>query len=105
MAPMFFVSYARTDIEHPPFREAFEYFVKDLKARVSVKGKLEKEQDTDIMFVDADIQTGEVWSERLADAIAQCKVGVALYSPLYFTRRWCGKEFQVLLRRGLPGPG
>jgi hypothetical protein len=100
---VFFVSYARTDIEHPPFREAFEFLVNDLKARVA--GRLPNEKATDIIFVDADIQTGEIWTERLSEAIATCKVGVAFYSPHYFTRRWCGKEFQVLLRRGLPGPG
>jgi hypothetical protein len=101
MPPVFFVSYARTDIELPKFRKAFEYFVKDLKARVGNR----LPQEPLVAFVDADILTGEVWTQELSNAIAQCKVGVALYSPRYFTRRWCGKEFQVLLRRGLSGPG
>jgi hypothetical protein len=33
-----------------------------LKARVA--GRLPNEQATDIMFVDADIQTGDVWTQR-----------------------------------------
>jgi hypothetical protein len=103
MAPVFFVSYARGDIEHPEFREFFIGFVDDLKQRVS--NKLPSVAAGDVAFVDADIQMGEVWSERLSAAISQCKVGVALLSPRYFARRWCGQEFQVLLQRSPAGPG
>jgi hypothetical protein len=102
MPPVYFVSYARADIEHPPFRSALEVFVKDLEARVGAKMARPLQS---VSFIDADIQTGEVWSQRLSDAITRCHVGVTLYSPNYFTRRWCGKEFQILLRRSLPGAG
>jgi hypothetical protein len=103
MAPVFFVSYARGDIELHAFRDTFVSFVNDLKQRVS--NKLPHVAADDVAFVDADIQTGEVWSERLSTSISQCRVGLALFSPRYFTRRWCGQEFQVLLRRSPPGPG
>ncbi len=103
MAPVFFVSYARGDIKHPDYRKTFVSFVDDLKQRVS--NKLPHVAADDVAFVDADIQMGEVWTERLSTAISQCKVGVALFSPRYFSRRWCGQEFQVLLQRRPPGSG
>ncbi len=100
MAPVFFVSYARGDVEHPAFQEAFVTFVNELKQRVSIK--LPNIAAHDVQFNDADIQVGETWTERLSNEISQCKVGVVLFSPRYFTRRWCGKEFQVLLQRVKP---
>ena len=33
------------------------------------------------------------------------RVGLALYTPRYFTRPWCGKEFQVFLQRSQPVEG
>ena len=39
-----------------------------------------------------------------AQLLMHCRVGVALYSPSYFTREWCGKEFQVL-KPSNPGEG
>jgi len=100
--PIFFVSYARADVEHPPFLESLEVFVKDLGARVA--GKLAIPIDG-VSFTDANIHTGELWSDHIRDALMQCRVGLALYSPHYFARRWCGKEFQVLLTRSRPTIG
>jgi hypothetical protein len=64
MAPVFFVSYAQGDVEHPDFRETFVYFISELKHRVSIK--LPHVASDDVEFNAARIQTGEVWSERLA---------------------------------------
>jgi hypothetical protein len=103
MAPVFFVSYARGDVEHPEFREIFVGFVKDLRQRVS--NKLPDVEADDVEFSDPDIHTGEDWTDRLWTEISHCKVGVVLFSPRYFTRRWCGREFQVLLQRARRGSG
>jgi hypothetical protein len=100
--PVFFVSYARADAEHPRHRENLEVFVADLSAKVAVglaaplKG---------ISFMDVNIQAGEVWSDQIRAAMMLCRVGLPLYTPNYFTRRWCGKEFQILLDRSRPAPG
>src|SRR5215469_5910713 len=95
--PVFFVSYARADSEHPPDREDLTKFVTDLGARVArqlptpFKG---------VSFFDASsIETGQAWSNELVDALMKSRVGVALYTPNYFTRRWCGLEFQAFLSR------
>jgi len=97
--PVFFVSYAHADAEHPEHRMNLENFVEDLSAEVArtlatpLKG---------VSFFDPDIQNGEVWSDVLGDALMRCGVGVVLYTRNYFNRTWCGKEFQVFLNRSHP---
>jgi len=103
MVPVYFISYARNDIDLPEFREQFVSFVQDLKQRVS--NRLPAVAANELAFDDADIVTGEDWSKRLSAAISQCQVGVTLFSSRYFTREWCGKEFQVLLQRSAGGLG
>ena len=100
--PVFFVSYARADAEYPEYRVNLLKFVADLSAKVAVGMATSLEG---VSFVDPNIQVGEVWSESLGDALKRCRVGVALYTPNYFTRPWCGKEFQVLLDRSRPSHG
>jgi TIR domain len=100
--PVFFVSYARADAEYPQDRADLKTFVEDLSARVAralttpLKG---------VCFIDTDMQAGEVWTDPLGDALMRCRVGLALYTPNYFARPWCGKEFQVLLDRRGAGRG
>jgi hypothetical protein len=103
--PIFFVSYARADAEFPDYRERLENFVSELSAKVAVQMPTPLKG---VSFIDGNIQTGEVWSDSLGQALMQCRVGLALYSPNYFTREWCGKEFQVFLnrrRQGAAGTG
>jgi hypothetical protein len=97
--PVFFVSYAHSDAEHPEHRENLQKFVKDLSAEVARILAIPLEG---ISFFDPDIQNGEVWSEVLGDALMRCRVGVALYTHNYFNRPWCGREFQVFLDRSRP---
>lgn len=100
--PVFFVSYARADVEHPRYREYLEVFVRDLSAMVAGGLGIPLEG---VFFMDANIQAGEMWSDEIRDALMRCRVGLALYTPNYFTRRWCGQEFRVLLDRSRPEPG
>ena len=100
--PVFFVSYAHADAAYQDHLDNLRKFVADLSAEVAVKMAMPHEG---VLFMDPNIQVGEVWSEELGDALKRCRVGVALYSPNYFTRPWCGKEFQVLLDRSRPSQG
>jgi hypothetical protein len=100
--PVFFVSYARADAEYPEYRENLKKFMEDLSAKVAVGMPTALEG---VSFMDPNIQVGEVWSESLGDALKRCRVGVALYTANYFTRQWCGKEFQVFLNRSRPSQG
>jgi hypothetical protein len=55
------------------------------------------------IFVDVrEIETGESWPYRLADALAHSKVMVCLWSREYFSSKWCEAELtQMLARRKL----
>lgn len=96
-SPVFFVSYARRDFEYPVFREFLNTFVNDIAALVAQNiGR----SHLDIAYIDVnDIHAGELWSPELADSLKLCAVGMPLFSPNYFTRESCGKEFQVFLDR------
>ena len=54
------------------------------------------------VFYDAqDIETGESWPYRLAEALARSKVMVCLWSREYFSSDWCAAELgHMLARRG-----
>lgn len=100
---VFFASYARNDTDYEPYRKDMKRFIDDLSARVAVKMALPR---SGICFFDeSSIETGTVWKSELGDALRTTKVGVALYSPSYFTSKWCGKEFQVFLNRATANPG
>jgi hypothetical protein len=88
--PVFFISYARLDAEYPEFRNDLQKFIADLEAEVAMALARPRRG---VSFMDEHIQAGEVWTDRLGESLMRCRVGVALYSPGYFTRRWCGQEF------------
>jgi TIR domain len=101
--PLFFASYARADTDYPPFREQMKRFIEDLSAKVAEKiGGIARKE---ICFFDeSSIETGTIWTNQLSDALKSIPVGVAIYSPSYFTSKWCGKEFQVFLNRASASP-
>jgi len=73
--PVFFVSYARDDAKHTKYRDALQKFVSDLSAKVAFDMGISPEG---VSFMDGDIDAGEVWSDRLRDALMQCQVGLTL---------------------------
>ncbi|MFI0483128.1 TIR-like protein FxsC [Actinomadura sp. 9N215] len=50
-------------------------------------------------FMDRQIPVGSEWPDQLADALANCRVFVALFSPAYFASEYCGKEWSAFLKR------
>jgi hypothetical protein len=71
-----------------------------------VKAKLEfwlkqelKKQDVRIFFDKEDIKTGDQWRERLSDALKQSRCIVCVWSPLYFTSKWCISEWMTFVER------
>src|SRR5713226_7549689 len=92
MACWFFFSYARDDND-----SHLEKFYADLCKEIRLAKGLAQE---DVGFLDqSNIGLGDVWSEKLREALRTCKVLVSICSPTYFDREYCGKEFQVCLRR------
>lgn len=50
-------------------------------------------------FMDRQIPAGTQWPDHLAEALANCRVFLALLSPAYFTSEYCGKEWAAFLGR------
>lgn len=50
-------------------------------------------------FMDVQTPLGSSWPDELADALARCRVFVALISPGYFASEYCGKEWAAFTRR------
>lgn len=95
--PYFFLSYARSrfrpDDGTDPDRWVTKFY-KDLC------------QDVGIVtgspipgFMDRQIPAGTEWPDHLAEALANCRVFVALLSPAYFRSEYCGKEWAAFIER------
>jgi hypothetical protein len=94
--PRFVLSYARQD------RDNFlEKFYRDVRKIVADREALSNEpEDPEPGFRDVnDIPNGADWSEELAKALQNGWACLSLFSPRYFGREYCGKEFQVFLER------
>jgi FxsC-like protein len=50
-------------------------------------------------FMDREIRSGEGWPDRLAEALATARVFVPLFSPRYFDRPQCGREWYAFAQR------
>jgi FxsC-like protein len=95
--PYFFFSYAcanavgKADAYVSKFFEDLEFEIRH-KAQPPAVGE--------IGFRDWDtIVTGENWQQKLSSAVSTCKVFIPLYSPTYFTREACGKEWYAFTER------
>jgi len=94
----FVFSYARDDGD--PHLHAF---FDDLDRQV--RQLLPMEQREQVGFKDLkDIKRGDSWPEALSAAVASSEVLVAMYSPAYFGKFYCGKEVGVFLKRGAKKP-
>lgn len=89
----FFFSYARRDLDNYLRR-----FFEDLAQRVEQLAPCRPEHATFRDLINIDV--GDVWDSSLADALQRSRVLVSVYSPLYFSRPYCGKEFRVFMERG-----
>jgi FxsC-like protein len=95
--PWFFLSYARTDAG----TEHLKNFYSDLIVEVRQKAGIPIDMpDTAVGFMDTSgIEIGAAWPEEIVKALSNCRVFVCLYSRTYFTREYCGKEFQAFSER------
>jgi hypothetical protein len=92
--PVFFFSYARLDCD-----QYLKRFFEDLSKRVAQKGGLDRKAGQ-VSFLDlTHIEPGDDWDQALSQALQECQVLLSIYTPCYFRREYCGKEFQVFLKR------
>jgi hypothetical protein len=91
MAPYFFFSYAAEN-DDPALRRFFD----ELNVEVA---NMPGGPRGAAGYIDQQQRRGEAWDENLARALATTRVMVSLYTPIYFTKPYCGKEMELMLRR------
>ncbi|WP_329115024.1 TIR-like protein FxsC [Streptomyces sp. NBC_01465] len=100
--PYFFLSYAHTP-KHgaggPDPDMWVERLFRDLCGHVMAMTDLPAGAPAG--FMDREIRSGEGWSERLGDVLANCRVFVPLFSPRYFASEMCGKEWYAFAQRAI----
>lgn len=101
--PYFFFSYPRDPNEDPKANRWVAKLFKDLCDHIL--------EMTDLLdpslagFMDSGLRTGHLWDQRLAEALATCRVFVPLYSPRYFVSPNCGREWTAFVQRLNSQPG
>src|SRR5215470_1344637 len=94
MSYLFFLSYAREDNKSDGLVGKFyEDLCKDIADKIGAPSG-------DVGFFDgAEIEPAAVWDDKLASALQQSSVFIAIYSPYYFQKKFCGKEWAVFKSR------
>ncbi|PIM69868.1 hypothetical protein CTU88_25790 [Streptomyces sp. JV178] len=99
---VFFMSYARTPYKGPRAMKddsdlALEEFYTLLCSNIMQLTDHDGEESPG--FLDQRMDTGVDWENRIKHALATCRVFVPIYNTRYFTREWCGKEWDAFARR------
>jgi hypothetical protein len=103
MPPLFFLSYARDDDEEDDGDKStlVRSFFEDLHDKIrDITGE---RPAADGSFIDTKIPLGALWEEHIHQAVCDCKIFVALMSPSYFRREWCGREWAIFETRSPNG--
>lgn len=87
---LFFFSYARLDRDR-----YLEKFFEDLDTRVRQMTAHPEPSFRDM----SKIEPGDDWPDELVTALQESQTMLCVYSPSYFTREFCGKEFSIFLER------
>src|SRR6185436_137169 len=93
---LFVLSYARLDRDedkHDCIRTFYQDLIRELRMQKGLP-------EGNIGFFDgSDIEPGEAWSEQLVDALCTSRAFIPVYSPTYFTKEYCGKEWAIFRSR------
>jgi FxsC-like protein len=92
-APYFFLGY-----DHTPEYSWVNKLYQDLCAEIMERTRISVAAPVGFMDNNA-IRLGADWREEVGTALATCRVFVPLYSPRYFTREECGKEWYAFAQR------
>jgi FxsC-like protein len=93
--PLFFFSYARLDRDQAGY---LDKFYDDLLEEVRQQAGLLTNDEAGFRDTHS-IELGEPWPRELLTALGTAKVMVCLYSPTYFQREHCGKEWTLFSER------
>ncbi len=91
---LFFLSYAREDNKPDGLvKKFYEDLCKEIAGKVALR------PDEVGFFDGAEIEPGAIWDQKLASALQRSGVFIAVYSPYYFQKKFCGKEWAVFSSR------
>jgi FxsC-like protein len=92
MGHWFFLSYARENYDQYVLD-----FYRDLNKMIC---DLATPGDGEDGFLDVNgIEVGKQWPDELKAALQTCQAFISLYSPAYFTKEYCGKEWRAFSDR------
>jgi FxsC-like protein len=92
MSHWFFLSYARENYD-----QYLLDFYRDLNKKIC---DLATPGDGEDGFLDMNgIEVGKQWPDELTAALQKCQAFISLYSPAYFTKEYCGKEWRAFSDR------
>lgn len=92
MPPLFFLSYAREDLTKD-LRTFYGLLVEAVRLKFGGEGG-------NVGFFDTkSIELGTEWPGAMIDALQGCLVFLPLYSPSYFRKEYCGKEWGLFRAR------
>lgn len=92
MSHWFFLSYARENYD-----QYLLDFYRDLNKALRDLASPDEGEDG---FIDVNgIEVGKQWPDELTAALQTCRAFISLYSPAYFTKEYCGKEWRVFSDR------
>jgi FxsC-like protein len=92
MEHWFFLSYARENYD-----QYLLDFYRDLNKVICDLATPGEGKDG---FIDVnDIEVGKQWPDELTAALQKCRAFISLYSPAYFSKDYCGKEWRVFSDR------
>ena len=100
----FFLSYARADNKEEREdrwgkRKPFvNIFYEDLCLEIANKRYVPESQKAGF-FDDTEIGLGMEWPDTLVSGLQQSQVFVSIYSPTYFNKEFCGKEWAIFSSR------
>lgn len=93
---LFFLSYARRDDEYGNMRPVQKFF-NDLRDHVALLEGVDRQK---VGYMDQRaLEPGDEWPNDLAAALGKCCTFVAVMSPTYFQREYCGKEWYLFEQR------
>jgi hypothetical protein len=95
--PTFFFSHTRQDKDAANAK--LIRFFEDLEVEVAAWCQFVLTDNDRLGSMDPRIPQGENWDNVLSRGLSSDKVFVAVYTPLYFVRPYCGKELFVFLMR------
>ncbi|MDH2429382.1 TIR-like protein FxsC [Sphaerisporangium sp. TRM90804] len=88
----FFFSYARVDAADVYLHRFYDDLRRELATRAGIP-------HAETGFLDVEQPPGTLWSTATGKALAVSKVFVPVYSPSYFSSRYCGQEWHVFGER------